>query len=95
MGFGQRDCDDRSAEKVTEVQFRRRWGAAGSCGGSPEANGFFGSNSEKLRAVGRNSKAYCAALVVIGGLRFANPPYGLRILATHGRPLKKSRLGVT
>jgi len=28
--------------------------------------------------VGRNSAAYCAILVLSGGLRFANPPYALR-----------------
>ncbi len=28
-------------------------------------------------AVGRNSEAYCAVLAAVGGLRFANPPYGL------------------
>jgi hypothetical protein len=36
---------------------------------------FYGINADSASGVGRNSEAYCAALV--GGLRCANPPYAL------------------
>jgi len=39
--------------------------------------------------VGRNCVAYCPALLRNGGLRFANPPYGLPTIADFGYGLSK------